>query len=148
VRRAVEAENRLIVVHEVTMHGHDRDALSMMAVAARDAMAPDRIGAIADKGCCRGGEIPACKDAGIAVVVPKPQTSNAGAREQFDKADCARDAEADVHVRPAGEHLTCRVTGRRMAKPSGFTGRATVPTASSKTNTPMAGIAGANTRTR
>ena len=42
VQTAVEAENHLIVAHEVTMHGYDRDALSTMAVAARDAMA--RIG--------------------------------------------------------------------------------------------------------
>jgi transposase len=39
VQTAVESENHLIVAHEVTMHGYDRDALSMMAVAARDAMA-------------------------------------------------------------------------------------------------------------
>ena len=42
VQTAVEAENHLIVAHEVTMHGYDRDALSMMAMAARDAMAADR----------------------------------------------------------------------------------------------------------
>ena len=38
VQTAVDAENHLIVAHEVTMHGYDRDALSMMAIAARDAM--------------------------------------------------------------------------------------------------------------
>ncbi|AGI67819.1 hypothetical protein OAN307_c21910 [Octadecabacter antarcticus 307] len=41
VQTAVEADNHLIVAHDVTMLGFDRDALSMMAVAARDAMTTD-----------------------------------------------------------------------------------------------------------
>jgi len=116
VQTAVEAENHLIVAHEVTMHGYDRDALSMMAVAARDAMALDRIEAIADKGYYKSEEILACEQAGIAVVVPKPQTSNAGARGQFDKADFAYDAEADAYVCPAGEQLIYRFTGPQDGK--------------------------------
>ena len=36
VQTAFEAENHLIVAHEVTMLGYDRDALSMMAAAAKD----------------------------------------------------------------------------------------------------------------
>jgi hypothetical protein len=35
VQRAVETKHHLIVAHEVTNHGYDRDALSMMAHAAR-----------------------------------------------------------------------------------------------------------------
>ena len=92
VQTSVDAENHLIVAHEVTIHGYEREALSIMAMAARDAMAPDRIEAIADKGYYKSEEILACEQAGIAVVVPKPQTSNAGARGQFDKADFAYDA--------------------------------------------------------
>ncbi len=116
VQTAVEAENHLIVAHEVTMHGYDRDALSMMAAAARDAMAPDQIEVIADKGYYKGEEILACEQAGIAVVVPKPQTSNAGARGQFDKADFAYDAKADAYVCPAGEQLIYRFTGPQDGK--------------------------------
>jgi transposase len=116
VQTAVEAENHLIVAHEVTMHGYDRDALSMMAVAARDAMATDRIEAIADKGYYKSEEILACEEAGIAVVVPKPQTSNAGAHGQFDKADFAYDAVADAYICPAGEQLIYRFTGQQDGK--------------------------------
>ncbi len=43
IQTAVEADNHLIVAHEVTMLGFDRDALSMMAVAARDAMTTDQL---------------------------------------------------------------------------------------------------------
>ena len=116
VQTAVEAENHLIVAHEVTMQGYDRDALSMMAVAARDAMASDQIEAIADKGYYKSEEILACEEVGVAVVVPKPQTSNAGARGQFDKADFAYDAEADAYVCPAGEQLIYRFTGQQDGK--------------------------------
>jgi hypothetical protein len=49
VQTAVEADNHLIVAHEGTMLGFDRDALSMMAVAARDEMTTDQLTAIADK---------------------------------------------------------------------------------------------------
>ena len=116
VQTAVEAENHLIVAHEVTMHGYDRDALSMMAVAARDAMAPDRIEAIVDKGYYKSEEILACEEVGISVVVPKPQTSNAAARGQFDKADFAYDAANDVYICPAGEQLIYRFTGPQDGK--------------------------------
>ncbi|MDP5215890.1 IS1182 family transposase [Ruegeria sp. 2205SS24-7] len=116
VQTAVEAENHLIVAHKVTMQGYDRDALSLMAVAVRDAMAPDQLEAIADKGYCKSEEILACEEAGVAVVVPKPQTSNAGALGQFDKAHFAYDAEADAYICPAGQQLIYRFTGQQDGK--------------------------------
>ena len=116
VQTAVEAENHLIVAHEVTMLGYDRDALSMMAVAARDAMTADHIDAIADKGYYKGEEIVACEKAGISVVVPKPMTSNAAARGRFDKADFAYDSTLDVYICPAGQRLTYRFTGQQDGK--------------------------------
>ena len=116
VQTAVEAEHHLIVAHEVTMHGYDRDALSMMGVAARDAMAADQIEAIADKGYYKGEEIVACEEQGVSVVVPKPLTSNAGARGRFDKADFAYDSARDVYICPAGEALTYRFTGQQDGK--------------------------------
>jgi transposase len=72
VQSVVEAEHHLIVAHEVTMHGYDRDALSRMAVAARDAMTAERIEAVADKGYYKSEEILAAEEAGIAVVSRSP----------------------------------------------------------------------------
>ena len=86
----------------------------MMAVAARDAMAVDQIKAIADKGYYKGEEIVASEAAGISVVVPKPMTSNAAARGQFDKADFSYESDADVYICAAGEHLTYRFTGQHV----------------------------------
>src|SRR5258705_50260 len=64
VQSAVETKHHLIVAHEVTNHGYDRDALAMMATAAQEAM-PGEIEAIADKGYYKGEEIVACEQAGI-----------------------------------------------------------------------------------
>lgn len=116
VQTAVEADNHLIVAHQVTMLGFDRDALSMRAVAARDEMTTDQLTAIADKGYCKGEEIVASEDAGISVVVPKPMTSNAAARGQFDKADFAYDSDQDIYICPAGENLIYRFTGQQDSK--------------------------------
>ena len=116
VQTAVEAHNHLIVAHEVTMLGYDRDAVSMMAAAARDEMTTDQLTAIVDKGYYKSEEIVASEDAGISVVVPKPVTSNSAARGQFDKADFAYDSVEDVYVCPAGENLTYRFTGQQDGK--------------------------------
>lgn len=116
VQTAVEANHHLIVAHEVTMLGFDRDALSMMAAAANDVMTTDQLTAIADKGYYKSEEIVASEEAGISVVVPKPMTSNAAARGQFDKADFAYDSGKDVYVCPAGKQLTYRFTGQQDGK--------------------------------
>lgn len=116
VQTAVEARHHLIVAHEVTNHGYDRDALHMMAVAARDAMGADEIEVIADKGYYKGEEIVACDADGILATIPKPMTSGANAKGRFDRADFAYDAERDVYVCPAGQDLTYRFTNEEGGK--------------------------------
>jgi hypothetical protein len=116
VQSAVETKHHLIVAHEVTNHGYDRDALSMMAHKARDAMAGDKIEAIADKGYYKGEEIVACEQAGIAVTVSKPHTSNAAAAGRFDRADFVYLAEEDAYLCPAGKRLTYRFTNEEGGK--------------------------------
>jgi len=54
VQSAVESKHHLIVAHEVTNFGYDRDALAMMTRMARETMASDEIEAIADKGYYKG----------------------------------------------------------------------------------------------
>jgi hypothetical protein len=81
VQSAVDTKHHLIVTHEVT--NVDKDHLSPMAEQARDALEAETIEVFADKGYFNGEEIAACEDAGIAVYVPKPATSNARARGRF-----------------------------------------------------------------
>jgi len=46
----------------------------------------------------------ACEQAGIAVTVSKPRTSNAAAVGRFDRADFIYHAEEDAYLRPAGRN--------------------------------------------
>lgn len=116
VQSAVETTHHLIVAHEVTNLGYDRDALAMMARAARTEMAGDTIEVIADKGYYKGEEIVACEDDGITVTVSKPNTSNAAARGRFDRSDFVYDAEENEYICPAGERLTYRYTNQEAGR--------------------------------
>ena len=110
VQTAVDAKHHLIVEHEVTNIGSDRDQLSTMAKKARTAMGTDSLTAIADRGYFKGEEILACKQAGITVLVPATKTSNAKADGRFDKADFVYDREKNEYRCPAGQALIWRFT--------------------------------------
>jgi transposase len=110
VQTAVDTQTHMIVVHEVTNKGFDREHLSPMATAAKEALARDDLHAIADKGYFSGPEILACHAAGITTTVPRPATSGNAAKRMYVKADFVYDADRDVYVCPAGEDLTYRYT--------------------------------------
>lgn len=111
VQTAVDAQHHLIVAHEVTNVGIDRDQLSSMAKQARTAMGVEEIIAIADRGYFKGEEILACREAGITAIVPKTMTSGAKAEGRFDKADFIYDAATDEFQCPAGQRLIWRFSG-------------------------------------
>jgi hypothetical protein len=108
VQTAVDAKHHLIVEHEVTNIGSDRDQLSKMAKKARSAIGANSLTAIADRGYFKGEEILACQQAGIAVLVPAPKTSGAKADGRFDKADFVYDREKNEYRCPAGQALIWR----------------------------------------
>ncbi len=105
VQTAVDAKHHLIVAHEVTNIGIDRDQLSSMAKSARAAMGVADLTVIADRGYFKGEEILACHEAGIHAIVPKTTTSGAKAAGRFDRADFIYDAEKNEYCCPAGDHL-------------------------------------------
>jgi transposase len=105
VQTAVDAKHHLIVEHEVTNNGSDRDQLSNMATKARNAIGTTTLTAIADRGYFKGEEILACQEAGITVLVPATKTSGAKADGRFDKADFIYDAEKNEFRCPAGQAL-------------------------------------------
>lgn len=107
-RTAVDAKRHLIVAHEVTNVGSDRDQLSSMAKQARAAMGTDEITAIADRGYFKSEEILACHEAGTTVIVPKSTTSGAKADGRFDRADFIYNAQKNEYRCPAGQHLIWR----------------------------------------
>src|ERR1700680_4776645 len=110
VQTAVDTKNHLIVAHEVTNVGTDRHQLSNMAEQARTEMGVETLDVVADRGYYASEEIRACEEAGIAVTLPKPMTSNAKAAGRFGKQDFVYIAADDVYICPARERLTYRAT--------------------------------------
>ena len=108
VQTAVDAKHHLIVAHEVTNIGIDRDQLTSMAKQARAAMGIEALTVIADRGYFKGEEILACQKAGITAIVPKTTTSGAKADGRFDRADFIYDAEKNEYRCPAGQALIWR----------------------------------------
>ena len=107
VQTAVDAKHHMIVAHEVTNVGHDRDQLSNMAKLAKAATGEGALVALADRGYYEGYEILECERAGVAAVLPKPMTSNNLADGLFDKRDFAYDAKTDEYRCPAGKIAIC-----------------------------------------
>jgi hypothetical protein len=116
VQTVVDAKHHLIVAHEVTNEGHDRDQLAHMAKLAKAATGEDDLIALADRGYYEGYEILECERAGVAAVVPKPMTSNNAAEGLFDKRDFVYDDKADQYRCPAGSIAIYRFTAEEAGK--------------------------------
>jgi transposase len=110
VQTAVDAKHHMIVAHEVTNVGHDREQLSSMAHQARDAIGQTKLTVLADRGYFKGEEIFECEQVGIKTLVPKPQTSNNKALGLFDKADFRYIPAKDEYRCPAGQRAIWRFT--------------------------------------
>ncbi len=108
VQSAVDVKHHLIVAHEVTNSGSDRQQLSRMAKQAKDAMEAPDLNVIADRGYFNGDEILACEEAGVTPYVSKPMTSEAKAHGRFDKSDFVYDAQTDEYRCPADSRLIWR----------------------------------------
>lgn len=108
VQTAVDTKHHLIVAHEVTNIGIDRNLLSGMAKKARAAIGAGDLTVIADRGYFKSEEILACQAAGITAITPKTGTSAAKAEGRFDKADFIYDASTDEYRCPAGQRLIWR----------------------------------------
>ena len=105
VQTAVDVKNHLIVAHEVTDVGVDRELLAAMANQAHAAIGSEELTVIADRGYFNGKEILACDEAGITTLVPKPLTSNSKAEGRFGKPDFIYIAGDDEYRCPAGQRL-------------------------------------------
>ena len=116
VQTAVDAKHHLIVAHEVTIVGYDRDQLAGMAKLAKAASGEEELIALADLGDCEGYEILECERAGGAAVVPKPMTSDNLAEGLFDKRDFVYGAENDEYRCPAASIAIYRFTPEESGK--------------------------------
>jgi transposase len=85
VQTAVETKHHLIVAHEVTNVGIDGDQLTSMARQARTAMGIQELTVIADRGYFKNEEFLKCHEAGITVIIPRIDTSEATANGRSRK---------------------------------------------------------------
>ena len=105
---AVDTKHHLIVAHEVTNDGVDRNQLTNMAGQAREGTNTDQLTVLADRGYFKSEEIRRCHEAGMIPIVPKTVTSNATAEGRFGKAHFVYDAQTNEYRCPAGERLIWR----------------------------------------
>jgi len=116
VQTAVDVKHHLIVAHEVTNVGHDRQQLNNMATQAKAAIATDELTIVADRGYYNGEEIKACEDAGYKTYLPKCQTSGNQAKGLYGKRDFTYHPNVDEYTCPAGEHLIYRFSAKEKGK--------------------------------
>jgi transposase len=110
VQTSVDTKHHMIVAHEVTNVGHDREQLFPMAHRTRDAIDEKDLTVLADRGYYKGQQILDCEQSGIKTLVPKPQTSGNKAAGLFDKADFRYIPSKDEYRCPAGERAIWRYT--------------------------------------
>src|SRR4030088_2737655 len=106
VQIAVDAEHHLIVTHEVTNQGYDRQQLAPMAFKAQQATGCDKITAVPARGYFNGDQVLSCEGTGVAPIVPKTLTSSGAKRGFFTRQDFIYNAEHDHYTCPAGAKLT------------------------------------------
>ena len=105
VQTAVDTKHHMIVAHEVTNNGSDRQQLANMAKQAKAALTVDDLTVVADRGYYRSEELRDCEEANITTYLPKPQTSGNQAKGQFGRDAFHYIAQDDEYECPAGERL-------------------------------------------
>ena len=110
VQSAVDAKHHLIVAHEVSKVGSDRQQLAKMAKQAKATLGTEKLTVVADRGYYNGDEIRECEQNDIVAYVAKPKTSPNKAKGYFDKSRFLHIKEDDEYECPAGERLAYRTT--------------------------------------
>ncbi|MFT7213852.1 MAG: transposase [Granulosicoccus sp.] len=110
LQTAVDAENHLIVSHEVTNVGHDRRQLANISKQAKAVFGVETLRVAADRGYYNSEELKACEDDSIITYVPKNYTSGNRAQGLFDKARFIYVPEDDEYECSAGERLNYRTS--------------------------------------
>jgi transposase len=116
VQAAVDTKHHLIVAHEVTNVGTDIHQLANIAQQARAELGSQTLDVVADRGYYDSWQIKSCEDAGISVMLPKPQRSGSKAQGRFGRQDFVYKPDKNAYLCPAKEMLTHRSTSVRDGK--------------------------------
>ena len=116
VQTAVDVNSHMIISHDVTNVGNDRNLLAEVATEAKQVLGVDSLTAIADRGYYKGEEIKECEDKNIILFIPKSDTSGNRAKDLFTKDKFIYIAEVDEYECPAGARMTYRYTNEQKGK--------------------------------
>ena len=107
VQVAVDSEAHLVVHHEVTQQGNDRQQLAPMAEQTQAVLATAALEVLADTGYSNAEAALKCEAMGITTYVPREHSVNHHG-PFFDKRAFVYDPHRDSYRCPAGEHLSFR----------------------------------------
>jgi transposase len=103
VQISVDAKHKLILDHEVTNAGNDKNQLSSMAIRAKEALGVQSLDVVADQGYYGSEEIKNCIEGDVVPYMRRPNTSNN--RGLFAREEFRYDGENDCYWCPAGKAL-------------------------------------------
>lgn len=110
IQAAVDAKHNLVVATH-TINRNDRNALSAIAIEAKENLGIETYTALVDKGYHNGREIEACKQANIITIVAQPEQGKNKERitEDYLISKFQYDQTTDTYTCPQGE--TLKTTG-------------------------------------
>ena len=117
VQVAVDAKHHLIVAQEVVQDGNDTAQLAPMALAAKQALAVEKLKAVADSGYYNTDQLEICEQARVETFVSgKDPQVDGRALKTFRKHQFRYDGSADVYHCPAGQVLKRQYPNRIKGK--------------------------------
>ena len=112
IQAAVDDKHNLVVATH-TINRNDRNALSAIAIEAKNNLEVETFTALVDKGYHNGREITNCKKADITTIVANPEVVNSnknGTTQDYLVANFVYDSATDSYQCPQGE--TLKTTGK------------------------------------
>ena len=108
LQAAVDEKHNLVVATH-TINRNDKNALSAIAIEAKENLAVATFTALVDKGYYNGREISNCKEAGIVTIVAQPdqgKSNENGTQPDYLVAKFTYNKEANTYTCPQGQTLT------------------------------------------
>ena len=109
MQSAVDAENALVIAHEVVLDAADSRSLEPMAKAAKAVLGPDNFNVVADAGYSNAEQAAHCEAIGIFPCIPATRTRKSHGDGTFYQADKFRyEADTDTYRCPGDKTLRRR----------------------------------------
>lgn len=112
MQAAVDDKHKLVVATH-TINRNDRNALSAIAIEAKQNLAVNTITAISDKGYHNGSELQTCKEANITTICAQQEIVNSNAKgttPEYLVTQFVYNKESDTYTCPAGQTLKTKGT--------------------------------------